>query len=1784
MNDLKNRAGRGLLLALAFLAGLPLGQAVTLIDYESSWHLWRGQRAPSKPDYWAWNKPDFDDSGWETAVSPIFFGEKVKGGTELTDMKSKYNSFFVRKKFDSPDPKHITSATLRAKVDDGFVAYINGTEVARYNVTTEKPKYSSKSTKAATEPLRFLNYEIDDFKSVLKNGENTLAIIVLNQRRTSPDVMFDAKLSVVSDESDPPMVASTLPPRGLAADLEQITVNFDEPVEGVDASDLLINGKPALAVTGGGRTWVFEPGPLSHGKVQLTWVQDHGITDQALTPNAFKATAAGNRWTYTFADDNPPHVRRANPPAGLAVKSLDAVEVEFSMPVNGVEAADLLINGQAAKSVKSLGANRYQFALGQAATGEVNISWADSTGITGDNPFEKPFLPLGWFYRVDPNAPPPPRIVITEIMYHPIEEPEFDRKGKPVLDLSEDIHEFIELHNFSQETVTLDNWRISGGIDYAFPEGTSLESGEFVVVARDPKRLAGIKEYKLAGKKVLGPYEGVLSNNGERVRVENAAGDTEDSVRYSAQFPWPIGADSIGAGPKWTGIDPMDYQFRGSSLERINFSLPGDDPANWVASPLEKNATPGRPNHIARQRSMPLPIVTSVRAINRNGSIVISKTDSVRIEAKLSDNKGVRGLKLEYFYDNLEKEGETKVQQEMTLSSGVWEHTLPKKTDRTLVRYRLLADFGKGSEIISPRPSDPYKWHAYFVMPRSTGSNRYFELMVPRVGTSQLAKNMSANPRSGYRPARNVKPRGPWNDTVHGILVHEGVVRDVYARWNGSFFRRNSGRNSWKIRLPRYNRFDGQSDLMFTDKDNVTVAGHALYRALGLPTSNTEWIDVSINKRKMRRLLVEDHNDRMLERYHEDQMRRNPGTELEPNGHIFKSSGILQNLGPYGRGDGSKLPPRDGWTSLQRYEWIYSSKNQDWKGHSELQELIDGLAKHKNNRTQLRKWFQENWDMDALMSYIAVRNWMGTWDDTVHNFYFWRRANGRWGMLPWDFDNDMQGGFINKSIFIGEAGNAHTTHGTHTVKNAFFKAFRDEYKEHLYYLNNTLLTPDNLRRIGLSGYVTYARGRQASINKQCGKLKIPVQPVATQLTGGDSVYSPATMVVSAFEGGEANVDHVSTIWSIRTSDGSFTYPVFKTDSTENLTQMPVPFELLEFGRTYYWQAVYIDSKGRKSLPTAEASFRYGGHARAADLIALKDEEWLYNAEGKSLGTAWRKEDYDDSAWPSGKTFIGKGTARQKYKMATTIEMGPRTFYFRKSFDFDQPAAGGELQLQYLVDDGAVFYLNGKEIHRVNMKDRGSIRYTTRALSSVRDAELSGPIQLSGKDLKQGKNVFAVEVHQYSTNDSDLAFGASLGATVESLPDGIILNELMAANRGSVKNGDTNPDWIELYNPTSREIDLTGAGLGDGVSEKPTFFFPAGTRLAPQAHLVVWCDDAKEQPGLHSGFALDADGQNIALWWPGDDGLKIQDAIGFGPQADDLSIGRSPDGAGPWALNAPTPGTANTAQDLGSIKSLSINEWMARPENGSDWLEIYNRSALPVPMAGLKLSDDPTQLDKTVLPPLTFIAGNGYLRFIADNDPNDGANHVGFRLSGRGEKIVLSDTKDKTIDSVIFAEQSRGVSEGRYPDGDNSIVTFTNSATPGQSNLVIGDADEDGLPNVWENLYGLDPNDASDVHLDPDGDGHSNLEEFIAGTMPNEAASVLWLQLILHHEAAVVSFEAQPGRTYVLWSAGAVAGGEWIKVQQFSPQPEKRIISYEIPAEHRPIPNGYFQLTIPAAGD
>src|SRR6185436_10567537 len=90
-----------------------------------------------------------------------------------------------------------------------------------------------------------------------------------------------------------------------------------------------------------------------------------------------------------------------------------------------------------------------------------------------------------------------PAVLINEIHYHPVELPAFNTNGTPRLDLTGDVHEFLELFNPSPTNVPLAGWEISGDISYAFPAGAVIAAGGFVVLAKDPARLAAIPQYGL---------------------------------------------------------------------------------------------------------------------------------------------------------------------------------------------------------------------------------------------------------------------------------------------------------------------------------------------------------------------------------------------------------------------------------------------------------------------------------------------------------------------------------------------------------------------------------------------------------------------------------------------------------------------------------------------------------------------------------------------------------------------------------------------------------------------------------------------------------------------------------------------------------------------------------------------------------------------------------------------------------------------------------------------------------------------------------------------------------------------------------------------------------------------------------------------------------------------------------------------------------------------------------------------------------------------------------------
>ncbi len=129
-------------------------------------------------------------------------------------------------------------------------------------------------------------------------------------------------------------------------------------------------------------------------------------------------------------------------------------------------------------------------------------------------------------------GPAPPRVVINEIMYHP---PGKEERG-----------EYLELFNPGTEPLDLSGWELSGGVRYAFPEGSRIGAGGYLVVARDAAFMR--ERYpRLPPRSLLGDYSGSLSNRGELLILESPGGVREDEVSYQDGGLWGEWADGGGS-------------------------------------------------------------------------------------------------------------------------------------------------------------------------------------------------------------------------------------------------------------------------------------------------------------------------------------------------------------------------------------------------------------------------------------------------------------------------------------------------------------------------------------------------------------------------------------------------------------------------------------------------------------------------------------------------------------------------------------------------------------------------------------------------------------------------------------------------------------------------------------------------------------------------------------------------------------------------------------------------------------------------------------------------------------------------------------------------------------------------------------------------------------------------------------------------------------------------------------------------------------------------------------
>ncbi len=272
---------------------------------------------------------------------------------------------------------------------------------------------------------------------------------------------------------------------------------------------------------------------------------------------------------------------------------------------------------------------------------------------------------------------------------------------------------------------------------------------------------------------------------------------------------------------------------------------------------------------------------------------------------------------------------------------------------------------------------------------------------------------------------------------------------------------------------------------------------------------------------------------------------------------------------------------------------------------------------------------------------------------------------------------------------------------------------------------------------------------------------------------------------------------------------------------------PGPVDFADVSRTN--TTVRIPGTGEFTLRLTATD---GDRARADDLVIRTRRPplsrtlvpagslWRYLDDGSDPGTAWRGVTFSDSGWRSGRAQLGFGDGDEATIIRSQVGgVRTRSFYFRHSFNLEDPEAVQTLTVHLLRDDGALVYLNGTMVFRSNMPE-GPVTASTFASEVVGDtAETTFYSQSVDPGLlRAGRNVIAVQVHQHNDNSTDVSFDLALDADV------VAPNQPPVANAGPDRTARVGESLI-----------LTGEYQDDGLPSPPgvvSFAWELGEGPAP----------------------------------------------------------------------------------------------------------------------------------------------------------------------------------------------------------------------------------------------------------------------------------------------------------------------------------------------------------------
>lgn len=308
-----------------------------------------------------------------------------------------------------------------------------------------------------------------------------------------------------------------------------------------------------------------------------------------------------------------------------------------------------------------------------------------------------------------------------------------------------------------------------------------------------------------------------------------------------------------------------------------------------------------------------------------------------------------------------------------------------------------------------------------------------------------------------------------------------------------------------------------------------------------------------------------------------------------------------------------------------------------------------------------------------------------------------------------------------------------------------------------------------------------------------------------------------------------------------------------------------------------------------------------------------------------------------------------------------------------------------------------------------------------------------------------------------TEEGMAEYEASLKETEDI---GLYINEFMASNATTICDSfGSYSDWIELYNSTDTDMDISGFGISDNLSQPMKYRFPDGTTIAAKGYLVVFCsgNEGMQNGELHAPFGLRSYGEDVVI---ANRAGRIIDSYSFKNQETDVSMARIPDGAGELQSNSqPSPGYPNTGAGYSAFDAANrlplggvyISEFGGSTGSvASDWVEIYNSTGSAVSLAGYGISNNPKNPAKWVFPDISIEPGE-YLLLYATGSADKAQKKnlkLNFCISSTGEALFFFDPNGKLIDKLSAGRMKSGQSYGR--DGSDNRFYYA-EPTPGAQN-------------------------------------------------------------------------------------------------------------------------------------